>query len=582
MKATGLVRGDVLSGRYEIQRLIGKGGTSRVFLAADLTLNNKLWAVKEADRRAVDAAGRSVEQVLAREAFVLSKVDHPGIVRIVDTVATEDFVYVVMDYVEGEPLDRIVRRDGAQSEDDVRRWMLELCGVLEYLHAQEPPIVYRDMKPANIMLHPDGYVKLVDFGIVREYCDDNPACQDTVALGTQGYAPPEQYGKEQTDCRADIYALGATMWHLLAGEAPPAGFPLPDVRTVNPQVGEGFAEVVIPKCTQLAREERYQNCREVAEDLSACETLTRDYRARQARVVRSFALSGAFALIMMVVGLGLLAVRESVVMQRYESLLALGADMLQTDPATASERYLAAVEKCPAEVDAYEGLIACYKADGVFTTAEKSQFDSVYQLNLDQLRPSKRFAELSYDIGRLYWTYYECGQPDDLGGESDNRSSRIKASAEYFKNAAADPLFEHHGRAVLYSEIAQFTSNIAHATREGDDDALYEPFWGNLVEIAQLLPGETNDRIKLDGCELVVSALETYLDKFKNVVGVDEGEVRLLVLAVESCTKVPIVTDEALELRRGRIETRLGNELERRLEVVYASSSSAVPTRQAA
>lgn len=80
----------------------------------------------------------------------------------------------------------------------------------------------------------------------------------------------------------------------------------------------------------------------------------------------------------------------------------------------------------------------------------------------------------------------------------------------------------------------------------------------------------------------MVSALETYLDKFKNIVGVDEGEVRLLALAVESCTKVPIVTDEALELRRGRIETRLGNELERRLEVVYASSSSAVPTRQAA
>ena len=582
MKATGLTRGDVLSGRYEIQRLIGKGGTSRVFLAADLTLNNKLWAVKEADRRAVDAAGRPVEQVLAREALVLSKVDHPGIVRIVDTAATEDFVYVVMDYVEGEPLDRVVKRYGAQSEDDVRRWMVEMCGALEYLHAQEPPIVYRDMKPANIMLHPDGYVKLVDFGVVREYRDDDPSCQDTVALGTQGYAPPEQYGKEQTDCRADVYALGATMWHLLAGEAPPAGFPLPDVRSVNSQVGEGFAEVIIPKCTQLAREERYQSCREVAEDLAICETLTRDYRAQQAHTVRIFALSGAFALFMMLVGLGLLAVRESVVMQRYEALLALGADVLQTNPAKASEHYLAAVEKCPEKVDAYEGLIACYKADGVFTIVEKTQFDSVYQQNLDQLRSSGRFAELSYEIGRLYWTYYECGQPDGLGEEDDSRSGRIKASAEYFKNAATDSSFEHHDRAVLYSQIAQFTSNIANAIREGDDDALYEPFWGNLIEIARLLPRETNDRVKLDGCELVVSALETYLDKFKNVVGIDEVEVRSLSSAIEGCTRVPIVTDEALELRRCRIEMRLGNELERRIAVVYANSRSAAPARQAA
>ena len=148
--------GDVIKGRYKILSVIGKGGMSRVYLAADLQLTNKQWAVKEVDRNATDPTGRPIEQSLASEAELLSKLDHPNIVDIVDIEKTEDFIYVIMDHVEGTSLADVVRREGPQSEENVQKWMLQVCDALGYLHRQDPPIVYRDMKPSNIMLHPDG------------------------------------------------------------------------------------------------------------------------------------------------------------------------------------------------------------------------------------------------------------------------------------------------------------------------------------------------------------------------------------------------------------------------------------------
>lgn len=143
------------------------------------------------------------------------------------------------------------------------------------------------MKPNNIMLHPDGYIKLIDLGVAREYVDDVNKT-DTVAFGTEGYAAPEQYGtKTQTDARTDIYELGATMWHLLSGGAPPMEFPLPDVRTVNPNVSEGFANI-INKCCKLDRVERYQTCEELAVDLEATKSLRpSSARSRSGRSARS-------------------------------------------------------------------------------------------------------------------------------------------------------------------------------------------------------------------------------------------------------------------------------------------------------
>lgn len=536
----GLVKGDIVKGRYEILRLIGGGGTSRVFLAADLRLSNKQWAIKEVDRRATDPAGRPIEQCLASEAYLLSRLGHPGIVDIVDFEKTEDYVYVVMDHVEGQSLDKVVREQGPQSEEDVQRWMLQICDAVGYLHRQNPPVIYRDMKPSNIMLHPDGYVKLVDLGVAREYKDE--ARKDTIAFGTTGYAAPEQYGKAQTDARTDIYGLGATMWHLLGGEAPPVEFPLPNVREKNERVGEGFADVIIPQCTQLERDARYQTCEELAADLEIYQELTREYRTKQKNKVLAFAVLGVLAVVFLVLGFAMLGAREASLSQNYEAHYQNAELQKRTNVEAAEQEYIEAISYRPDAVDAYLGLVYCYEADQGFTPEEKQQFDSVYRQNLSALKESKRYGELSYQVGRMYWYFYTYGSNRDANGQLllDNQSTRIKASTEYFEAAKDDHGFENRLSAETYFNIATFTSDIENAVTQGDEGKeMYRSYWDSLVALEQSTESANGDSgivevVKLDAYVLITNSIETYLSKFKDFAEVDRFEMDSL------CNKVAV------------------------------------------
>lgn len=560
--------GDVIKGRYKILSVIGKGGMSRVYLAADLQLTNKQWAVKEVDRNATDPTGRPIEQSLASEAELLSKLDHPNIVDIVDIEKTEDFIYVIMDHVEGTSLADVVRREGPQSEEDVQKWMLQVCDALGYLHRQDPPIVYRDMKPSNIMLHPDGYIKLIDLGVAREYKDE--ARKDTIAFGTTGYAAPEQYGKAQTDARTDIYGIGATMWHLLVGEAPPVEFPLPNVHTKNENVGEGFADVIIPKCCELERARRYQDCDELAADLEIYKELTREFRDKQARKVKTFFGCIIACVVCLVVGIGSMALRESTITEKFDYQMKLGRDQTQSAPEKAEKAYLAAIGYRPGDVEGYEGLIDAYKADGSFTTKEKAQLDDVYQQNLTELEKSSRFSELSYEMGRLYWYFYSYGGSKD--DEDANRTTRIKASAEYFKNAAEDPSFENHDKAKIYNGIAQFTTKIAIAVKTDDDsDSMYKEYWGNLEDLADEIASESNETVRLDSYALISNAMETYMDKFK-AAGIKKSQAEKLYKKVDAGLKAVSPKDDAAEQRRDETIQRLENEVQRKITTVYSNA----------
>ena len=182
--------GTVLDGKYEILKEIGRGGMSIVYLARDKRLN-KQWAVKEIK----NDGSKSTETLLKgleREANILKNVDHPVLPRIVDIINSRGTIYVVMDFIEGTNLGDVLKQEGAQSQEDVIDWGIQLASALDYLHSMDPPIIYRDMKPANVMLRPEGDVKLIDFGTAKEYTIENNA--DTTALGTRGYAAPEQFG----------------------------------------------------------------------------------------------------------------------------------------------------------------------------------------------------------------------------------------------------------------------------------------------------------------------------------------------------------------------------------------------------
>lgn len=186
--------------------------------------------------------------------------------RIVDIFETAEAIYIVEDFVEGITLDDLLRQQKKVDEAQGLQWFRDLCGVLRYLHNQKPnPIIYRDMKPFTIMLQPDGTLKLIDFGIAREYKENSSA--DTTYVGTRGYAAPEQFGKAQTDARTDIYTLGVTMYHLLTGKSPyEPPYQFVPARQLVPELTHG-AEYILNKCVQPEPIDRYQSVDALLDDL---------------------------------------------------------------------------------------------------------------------------------------------------------------------------------------------------------------------------------------------------------------------------------------------------------------------------
>src|SRR6266702_1563126 len=220
---TGLLsHAHMLNRRYRIVSQVGKGGFGAVYKAEDIQFDNRLVAIKEMSQSAL-----SPQEVLEatdafrREARFLAGLTHPNLPRIYEQFSDMGRWYLVMDYIEGETLEAYLDKMGGKlplvgtgtSHVGVFNIGIQLCSVLNYLHTRQPPIIFRDLKPANIMLTADGHIFLIDFGIARHFKPGQ--VKDTTALGSSGYAAPEQYGKAQTTPRADIYGLGATLHQLL-------------------------------------------------------------------------------------------------------------------------------------------------------------------------------------------------------------------------------------------------------------------------------------------------------------------------------------------------------------------------------
>ena len=313
--------GNVIDGKYEILKEVGRGGMSVVYLAMDNRLN-KQWAIKEIKKKGTNSENQIVVQSLLSEANLMKRLDHPNLPRIVDIIENGQTIYIVMDYIEGEPLDKILKRKGAQPEEAVIEWGIQLAEVLDYLHTRQPAIIYRDMKPANVMLRPDGSIKLYDFGIAREYKEQNSS--DTVSLGTKGYAAPEQFGgMGQTDARTDVYGLGVTLYHLVTGKNPcEPPYEILPIRDVNPSLSSGL-EYVIKRCTQLNPEERFQSCLEVLFALNHLDEIGEPHRKRQKSKLNKFIVSVACTLVMTLAGTGTLIGYNITLRQQADKMIAM-------------------------------------------------------------------------------------------------------------------------------------------------------------------------------------------------------------------------------------------------------------------
>jgi serine/threonine protein kinase len=251
----------LFDGKYKIIDILGKGGMSTVYLAENVRLGT-LWAIKEISKENNSNIDIYVEP------NILKKLNHPALPRIFDILENNENFYIIMDYIDGSTLNEELKQRGRFPESTVIDWAIQICDVLIYLHSFKPnPIIYRDMKPSNIMLTKDGKIKLIDFGIAREY--KMSSTTDTVYIGTKGYAAPEQYGSGQTNEKTDIYSLGITLYHFLTGIGPnDPPYQIKPIRSFDQSLSKEL-EKIIDKCTRQNPDERYESANELLNALSS-------------------------------------------------------------------------------------------------------------------------------------------------------------------------------------------------------------------------------------------------------------------------------------------------------------------------
>lgn len=252
--------GTIIENKYKIVKHIARGGAFDTYLATDTRLN-LTWAVKVSRSNRTEDMGLIQNQI-----NILKQLDHPMIPRFADAYMTNGKAIIVQEYVAGTTLEDIVNEYGGQSVEHVVDWIGQICNVMGYLHMQSPMFIYRDVKPANFILEPSGRIRVVDFDIIRSYKPGRT--EDTVNLGTKGYAAPEQFGgRGQTDPRTDVYGIGATMYRLLTGaDVQERNIILNPITLDEPGIPSGLA-YIINKCTQFNPRERYNSCDELLNDL---------------------------------------------------------------------------------------------------------------------------------------------------------------------------------------------------------------------------------------------------------------------------------------------------------------------------
>lgn len=471
--------GSVIDHKYRILHQIGHGGMSNVYLALNEKAN-KQWAVKEV--RKDGGKDDVVRQNLIAETSILCELRHPHLPTIVDVIQDNDTYLIFMDYIEGITLSKKLLAEGAQSEKDVVKWAMQICDVLGYLHSRKPPIIYRDTKPSNIMLKPNGDVVLIDFGTARVYKET--ADEDTSWLGTRGYAAPEQFGGSgQTDGRTDIYNLGATMYHLVTGHNPAQPpYEMYPIRKWDKNLSSGL-EMIILKCTRKNPDERYQNCAELMYALEHYIEYEEGYAKKQKR---RMILTGAVA------ALGIVCIAGSAVLsgkvkgmttETYDAHIA-NAELATTDEAVQAE-YLAAVRLDPSRPDAYLDILNGYLKDGTYTQDEAESMlallgtgsgGSTNEAALKQ--NAAAYQEFAYRMGLAYFYYY-----DGTGNKPMAKPWFLAAMG-----GALDPV--RHARAERFYRIADYYSLLGVRDETGDNMVSYGDYWkdletltsGNLVD----------------------------------------------------------------------------------------------------
>lgn len=466
--------GSVIDSKYKILAVIGHGGMSTVYLAMNERAN-KQWAIKEIRK---DKTSEEVRKSIENEISIMKKLNHPYLPSIIDVIDYMDSFLIVMDYVQGNTLLQLLREYGEASIENVVDWCSQLCDVLGYLHSREPAIIYRDIKPGNIMLKPDGTIALIDFGIAREYKYEN--FEDTTCLGTYGYAAPEQFGGlGQTDGRTDIYSLGMTAWHLLTGINPcEAVCDISDIRKIRPDVTEGMANILI-KCTQKKPNDRYDNCDELLYDLNNYNKLDHRYKRIQSIKLAVIVLC-TFISIGALICAGVMRNRINQFTDMvYNETLEKVEDTNNIEEKV--DIYDMAIMVNPMDESAYlELLNGVYLKDDILSLDEDEKLRSILITNvngqtcLEQLKTNPEgYAKFAYELGIAYFYCYE-----DQGNRSFATKWLLVAMDSEYLTA------QQRRRAEILYKLSEISS-IGTTDKTGDNKYSYAEYWDDLSYLVQ-------------------------------------------------------------------------------------------------
>lgn len=487
--------GSIVDGKYKVLNVIGKGGMSIVYLVMNEKAN-KQWAIKEIIKN--DYRDFNIDK---KEIEMMKKLKHPHLPSIVDVIESESSLLIVMDYIEGRSLDDLFVEQGAQPVELVLEWAKQLCDVLRYLHTQSPPIIYRDMKPANVMLKPDGNLMLIDFGAAREFKPQN--LKDTISLGTRGYAAPEQYREDgQSDARTDIYCLGVMLFQLLTGENP---HELRPIRDIKPELSSGL-EAIIQKCTEVKKEDRYQSAAELLYAIEHYWEFDAEYRKKQKKQLVKFMIPTVLAFVFGIGAVTFGALENRTRKNNYDEYL---------HHAVVAEDYIKAINLDPSRSEAYMGLLKdCLLEDHILTREESEtlrsaliQYGNGKQTNEAVFRTSSdEYGQFAYDTGIEYFYRYE---------DKNNK----KNAKGYFEIAAEWESLDEQSkeRARRLYTIADYYSKIGMIDEAGDASVTYFDYWNDLVALSEgNLVEQDNVRTALVMYEELVSQVVSRAVEFKN------------------------------------------------------------------
>lgn len=458
----------ILDNKYEVLKCIHNKGMANVYMVRDTTLGG-VWCMKEIVKS--EAGKNNIEYIgILNEANVLRRLNHPSIPRIALIDEDEDSLLIIEDWVDGNTLQKFIEAKTRVRQDMAVAWMKQICNIMLYLHSEtsrKKPVFYRDMKPENIIIQSDGNIKLLDFGvsIILEEEGQIPK----YPAGTKGYAPPEQKKKNlPCDLRSDIYATGMTFYHMLTGLSP-VNFERSELRPIQmlaPDVSKGLIRVV-EKCIEENPDDRYQDFTELLYALQNYEELDTEYRRKSVKKVKIVLGLGILGLILSLSSLIPRFVAKSQEDSEYDRLVAVA------EQSGKQEDYEAAINMRPTNLGPYGGYLGTIRLDGKFSFDEEKKLLGFINPNLAELKKSSDFPKLAYDIGRLYWLYYE-GSLDDSKVLSI-RWFEDSINGDYNKESAT-----------VYKSIGDFKKNIQVSIKELTDGGLYKKYWSDLQKVREI------------------------------------------------------------------------------------------------